>query len=118
MIEEHKRIYNVSLAIVLAMAAFFAPFDRTVSLAMLMGIGLYYVYLLVLNHTVSAQLEAALKGAAVYKPGFVLRVLVLALPLLVAARHPEHFNILAAFAPLFICQIVGFVLYGWRGELA
>ena len=118
MIAEHSKVYRVSLVIVLAMAVVFMPIDRAVSMSLVLGIALYYVYLRVLTHTVTAQLEAARQSRSAIPFGFFARMLVLALPLLIAAKFPQQLNILAAFAPLFICQIVGFVLYGWRGELA
>ena len=117
MIAEHSRVYRVSLVIVCAMAVVFVSIDLTVSLGLLMGVALYYVYLRVLTHTVTAQLEAARTGTGGIPAGFFVRMLALALPLLVAAKFPQHFNVFAAFAPLFINHIVTFVIYG-RKEAA
>ena len=118
MIEEHRRIYRLSLAIVLAAAAAFLFFDRTIAFGLLLGIAFYYLYLRVLTTTVTAQLEAALQERNTAQTGFLLRMLVLALPLLIAAKFQQHFNILAAFAPLFINHILTFVIYGWGGDAA
>jgi|GEM_PF-5920044 len=111
MIEEHKRIYKLSLAIVLAAAAVFSPFDRTITFSLLLGIALYYVYLIVLNRSVTMQLDALLQNRRPPFPGFFLRMVVLALPLFIAVKFQEQFNILAAFAPLFINHIMTFILY-------
>ena len=111
MIEEHKRIYRISLVLVLIAAAVSLPIDRTVSMGLLLGIALYFLYLQVLSRTVTAQLEAAVTGRGAIPMGFFLRMAVLAAPLLIAAFNQDRFNILAAFAPLFINHIVTFVLY-------
>ncbi|MCR4871397.1 MAG: hypothetical protein K5859_08890 [Atopobiaceae bacterium] len=121
MIEEHRKVYRISLAIVLAAAALALPFDRTIAASLIMGIAFLYVYLRVLTSTVTAQLEAATgAGRMPSAVGFLLHMLVLALPLLIAARFQEHFNILAAFAPLFINHIATFIIYGvlYRGVSA
>lgn len=115
MIEEHRKVYRISLAIVGAMAAVALPFDHTITLSLVLGTALYYVYLRVLTHTVTAQLEAARTGTAAIPLGFFVRMAALALPLLIAAKFPEHFNIIAAFAPLFINHLVTFAVYGVLG---
>lgn len=117
MIEEHRRIYSLSLAFVLAAAAVFLFYDRTVSLGLLLGAALYYVYLLVLTKTVTAQLSAAAGNRKPPSAGFAVRIIVLASPLLIAARFPQHLNLYAAFAPLFINHILTYILYA-RGERA
>lgn len=117
MIGEHRRIYRLSLALVLAAAALFLFYDRTVSLGLLLGAALYYVYLLVLTKTVTAQLSAAIGNKRPFPAGFAVRVIVLASPLLIAARFPQHFNLFAAFAPLFINHFLTYILYA-RGERA
>lgn len=117
MIEEHRRIYRLSLAVVLAAAALFLSHDRTVSLGLLLGAVLYYVYLLVLTATVTAQLSAAAGNRGPFPAGFAVRIIILASPLLIAARFPQHFNLYAAFAPLFINHILTYILYA-RGERA
>jgi hypothetical protein len=116
-IEEHRTVYRISLAIVAAMAVIAMPLDHTVTLGLILGAALYYVYLLVLTRTVTAQLEAARAGTSANPFAFFVRMAALALPLLIAAKFPEHFSILAAFAPLFINHIVTFVVYG-RKEAA
>lgn len=117
MIEEHRRIYRLSLALVLAAASLFLFYDRTVSLGLLLGAVLYYVYLLVLTATVTAQLSAASGNRTPPSAGFAVRIVVLASPLLIAARFPQHFNLFAACAPLFINHLLTYILYA-RGERA
>ena len=120
MIEEHRKVYRISLAIVLAVAILALPSDRTISYGLILGIGLYPIYLLILTRTVTAQLDAA-AGRGTISPAipalFLLRVVVLAAPLLIASKLPQYFNILAAFAPLFLNHILTYILYG-RKEVA
>lgn len=118
MIDEHKRVYGISLAIVLVAAAISCLYDRTVALGLLLGIALYYVYLVVLTKTATAQLAAAPGSKRPHQLGFVLRVAVLALPLFIAARHQQHFNLIAAFIPLFINHLLTYALYAREGQLA
>lgn len=118
MIEEHRRVYRVSLAVVLVAAAVALPHDRTVACSLVLGIALYYVYLRVLTSTVTAQLDAAVAGSRPSALGYPLRMVALALPLLLAAMRPDLFNVLGAFAPLFLNHILTFVIYGVRGSAA
>ena len=117
MIEEHRKVFRVSLAIVLVAAAVFLPFDRSVAGGLMLGISLYYVYLLILTKTVTLQLEAALDNRRSFIVGYLPRIIVLALPLIIAAKYPQSFNIYAAFAPLFINHVVTYLLYS-RKEVA
>jgi hypothetical protein len=120
MIEEHRKVYRISLAIVLAVAILALPSDRTISFGLILGIGLYPIYLLILTRTVTAQLDAAAgrgTGSPAIPALFLLRVAVLAAPLLIAAKLPQYFNILATFAPLFLNHILTYILYG-RKEVA
>ena len=116
MIEEHRKVYRISLAIVLVAAAMFLPFDRTISAVLVLGAALYYVYLRILTHTVTAQLEAARDGRTTTGALFFVRMLVL--PLLLAAKFPQHLNIFAAFMPLFVNHLVTFAVYGRREAMA
>lgn len=118
MIDEHRRVFRVSLVIVLVVAAAFCRHDRTVALGLLLGISLYFVYLLVLTKTATAQLGAAPGSTMPHHLGFVLRLAVLALPLFIAARHQQHFSIVAAFVPLFVNHIVTYLLYARGGQSA
>ena len=104
--------------IVLVAAAMFLPFDRTISAGLVLGAALYYVYLRILPHTVTAQLEAARDGRTTTGALFFVRMLVLALPLLLAAKFPQHLNIFAAFMPLFVNHLVTFAVYGRREAMA
>lgn len=118
MIEVHRRVFKASLGIVLAAAAAFLPFDRTVSLGLLLGIGSYYVYLHVLTATVTLQLNAASGRSVSFPLGYLLRMAILALPLFMAVRHPEYLNVFAAFASLMVNHIMTFVLYGRKESVA
>lgn len=117
MIEEHRKVYRMSLAIVLAAAVIAVPLDRTVACSLVLGIALYGAYLVVLAKTVALQLEGGFGAGPLLYLGFVLRVAVLALPLVAAVRHPEHLSLLAACVPLFVGHLVTFALYG-RKEAA
>lgn len=111
MIDEHKRVFGISLAIVLVAAMAFLPVDHTISRGLVLGIALYFVYLLLLTKTVTMQLEAALKNRRSFFVGFLPRMVVLALPLAIAAKNPQSVNICAAFAPLFINHLVTYAIF-------
>ncbi|MBR2802132.1 MAG: hypothetical protein IKE21_06030 [Erysipelotrichaceae bacterium] len=117
MIQEHKRSYGISCLIGLAAAfIFFFAELRTVSAGIILGLAFYGVYLLLLTFSVSRMLEDRSSEGSAYVLLYVLRILLLGLPLLCGALFPDIFNIFGAFGAILLNKIVTVILYGVIGK--
>lgn len=115
MIKEHVKTTTISSVIVVLLAIVFAFFDRTISLGLLLGQLFYFLYLLLLTKMVDAVLAAANGARSKVSLGFILRVALLALPMVIAGLYPKIFNLFAVFGAMFLNRVMLLILYA-RGE--
>ena len=115
MIKEHVRTTIVSSVIVVLLAIVFLFFNRTVSLGLLLGQFFYILYLLLLTKMVDAVLAAANGAKSKVSLGFIVRIALLALPMVIAVLYPEVFNLFAVFGSMFLNRVMLLILYA-RGE--
>ncbi len=115
MIKEHVKTTKISSVVVAILAVVFLFFDRSVSFGLLLGQLFYFLYLVVLTRMVDAVLETAAGGISKVSLGFVLRIVLLALPMVIAALFPEIFNLFAVFGSMFLNRVMLLILYA-RGE--
>ncbi len=115
MIKEHVKTTQISSVIIALAAVVFLFFDKTISFGLLLGQLFYILYLLVLTKMVDAVLGTASGGISKVSLGFVLRIVLLALPMVIAALFPETFNLFAVFGSMFLNRVMLLILYA-RGE--
>ena len=105
----NKKIYLYSgiFGIVASIIAYF--FNWRVSTGVIIGVLFSYLYFIILNMNFKIKEDGTIsKGSAL---GFIIRILVIALPLLIACLFPNVFNIFGAFAGVMLFRIVMIILF-------
>lgn len=105
----NKKIYLYSgvLGIVASLIAYF--FNWRVSTGIIIGVLSSYLYFYILNMNFKIKEDGTISKGNVL--GFIIRILVIALPLLIACVFPNIFNIFGAFAGVMLFRIVMIVLF-------
>jgi|GEM_PF-5978451 len=114
MSKSKKAYLCLSLAFILvAFALYFV--NRTWANGLLIGHLFYTIYLLVLIKNVEFILGLGHYNNFLGRVAYLLRLAILAFPMLLGALRPEVFNIFAAFISLFINR-VALMLWGYLGK--
>lgn len=114
-IEMNKKIYLYSGIIGLFVSIICAFFDWKISMGILIGLLASFLYFFLLNDQFKIEDGQISKGGVL---GFGLRIIVLALPLLVACLLPQYFNIFGAFAGVMVFRIIMMIMFfKQKGEM-
>ena len=99
-------LYGSIICVIASTVATF--FDWRISTGIIIGALASMLYLIVLNKTFRIENGQMSKGGAI---GFILRILIIALPLLIAALIPNYFNIFGAFGGVMVFRIVMMIVF-------
>ena len=111
----NKNVYLYSGIIGVFASVVCAFFDWKISTGILAGLLSSYVYFYLLNSQFRIEEGKINKGGIL---GFGIRIIVLALPLLVACLLPQYFNIFGAFGGVMVFRIIMmFMFFKQKGEM-
>ena len=103
-----KEVYLYSLIVCLLASVVAAFFNWRISTGIIIGAVSSVIYLLLLNATFKIKDGKISKGGVV---GFFARILVLALPLLIACLLPNYFNVFAVFGAIMVFRIIMMIMF-------
>lgn len=112
----NKQIYLFSgiLAIIASMVC--AYFNWRISTGIIIGIICSYGYFYLLNKSLNVKEDGSISKGGVI--GFLVRILLIALPLAISVLLPEYFNIFGAFAGVMIFRIIMIIyFFKQKGEI-
>ena len=105
----NKQIYIVSsiVGVIASLVCLF--FDWRITTGILIGLvsSLVYFYLLVKSYRVNEDGTLS-KGSGLT---LIFRILVLAIPLLIACLLPEYFNVFGAFGGVMVFRIIAYIYF-------
>lgn len=103
-----KEIYLYSGIISILASVVCAFFNWRISTGIIIGALSSFLYFFILNENFKVEDGKMTKGGIF---GFFIRIIVLALPLLIACLLPEYFNIFGAFGGVMLFRIVMIVIF-------
>ena len=112
----NKKIYLFSgiLAIIASIACVY--FNWRISTGIIIGIICSYGYFYLLNKSLNVKEDGSISKGGVI--GFLVRILLIALPLAISVLLPEYFNIFGAFAGVMIFRIIMIIyFFKQKGEI-
>lgn len=107
-ISMNKEIYLYSCIIGVLASIICAFFNWRISTGILIGMLSSYLYFYLLNLQFKVVDGKVSKGGII---GYFLRIIVLALPLLLACLLPNYFNIFGAFGGIMAFRIIMMIIY-------
>ena len=112
----NKQIYIVSVVVSVIASVICLFFDWRISSGIIIGEIASLIYFLLLNNSFKLKEDGSMsKGGIV---SFLLRIVVIALPLTIAFFLPKFFNIFGAFAGVMLFRIVMIIyFFKQKGEL-
>lgn len=112
----NKQIYLFSGILAIIASAVCAYFNWKISTGIIIGMICSYGYFYLLNKSFKVKEDGSMsKGGAL---GFIVRILLIALPLAIGALLPSYFNIFGAFAGVMLFRIVMiFYFFKQKGEI-
>ena len=112
----NKQIYLFSGILAIISSAVCAYFNWKISTGIIIGMICSYGYFYLLNKSLKVKEDGSMsKGGAL---GFIVRILLIALPLAIGALLPNYFNIFGAFAGVMLFRIVMiFYFFKQKGEI-
>jgi len=99
----NKNIYLYSGIIGVFTSAICAFFDYRIALGVILGILSSFLYFYLLNNQFEIVDGQIKKGGAL---GFIVRIMILAFPLLISCLLPNIFNIFGAFGGVMLFRII------------
>lgn len=103
-----KEIYLYSGIVSLVACVISAFFNWRISTGILIGALSSFIYFYILNLNFRIVDGNISKGGVL---GFIVRILILALPLLIACLLPNYFNIFGAFGGVMIFRIIMIIMF-------
>ena len=105
----NKTIYLYSGIISIVTSAVCAFFNYRISLGIIIGALSSFVYFYILNMNFKINEDGNISKGGIL--GYVVRLIVLALPLLVSCLLPNVFNIFGAFAGIMLFRIIMIIIF-------
>lgn len=105
----NKQIYLYSGIISVIASIICAFFNWTISTGVIIGALSSFVYFYILNMNFKINEDGNISKGGVL--GYFIRLIVLALPLLIACLLPNVFNIFGAFAGIMLFRIVMIIMF-------
>lgn len=105
----NKQIYIVSSIVGFIASLICLFFDWKISTGILIGLisSLVYFYLLIKSYKINED-GSLHKGSGL---ALIFRILVLALPLLIACLLPDYFNVFGAFGGVMVFRLITYVYF-------
>lgn len=111
----NKQIYLYSGIISIVASIVCAFFNYRISLGIIIGALSSFLYFYILNMNFKISEDGNISKGGIL--GYLVRLIVLALPLLIACLLPNIFNIFGAFAGIMLFRIVMmFMFFKTKGE--
>ena len=116
MLTANKQIYLYSGVLAIIASVVCAYFNWRISTGIIIGIICSYGYFYLLNKSLNVKEDGSISKGGVI--GFLVRILLIALPLAISVLLPEYFNIFGAFAGVMIFRIIMIIyFFKQKGEI-
>lgn len=112
----NKHIYLISLLVSIIASLICLFFDWKISLGIILGVISSFIYFYALNKSYKLNDDGTInRGGFIL---FIVRILIIAFPLLIACLLPNVFNIFGAFGGVMLFRIVMIVyFFKEKGEI-
>ena len=112
----NKQIYIYSGILGIIACAICWYFNWRISTGILIGLISSFIYFYLINNSFKLKEDGSISKGGVI--GFILRIVVIALPLLIACLLPDYFNIFGAFGGVMLFRFVMiFYFLKQKGEM-
>lgn len=112
----NKNVYVVSAAVSIFISIICLFFNWKISTGIILGLISSFLYFILLNKNLTFDENGSIKkGSFIF---FIVRIMILAFPLLIACLVPQYINIFGTFGGVMIFRIVMIIMFiKKKGEL-